>query len=156
MPSDNQLNLLNELTKADYEQLSAFRYALGRFLSFSAAAAEAAGVTPQQHQTLLAIKGYPGRVEITIGELAERLGLKHHSAVGLVDRLAARGLVCRRTDPASRRFVLIALTPEADTLLAGLSRAHRQELQQLLPTLTRLLKELVVEDERVGTNLAES
>jgi DNA-binding MarR family transcriptional regulator len=135
-----------ELGKADYERLSAFRYELGRFLAFSRSAAEAAGLTPQQHQALLAIKGYPGKDEITIGELAERLGLKHHSAVGLVDRLAARNLVRRRADDADRRAVLVALTVEADTLLAGLSRVHRRELARLSPTLTRLLGELAAED----------
>jgi DNA-binding MarR family transcriptional regulator len=136
----------NGLDKADYERLSAFRYELGRFLAFSQAAAEAAGLTPQQHQALLAIKGYPGRDEVTIGELAERLGLKHHSAVGLVDRLAARGLVCRHAGSADRRAVLVALTDEAEALLAGLSRTHRRELARLSPVLTHLLQELAAAD----------
>jgi DNA-binding MarR family transcriptional regulator len=133
----------DELTKADYERLSAFRYVLRRFLAFSAAAAETAGLTAQQHQALLTIKGFPGREEVTIGELAERLTLRHHSTVGLVDRLALRGLVNRRSDPDDRRAVLVSLTPEATTLLAKLSRAHREELAHLSPTLIGLLEELV-------------
>ncbi len=132
----------DELSKADYERLANFRYVLRQFLAFSGDAAEAAGVTPQQHQALLAIKGHPGREEVTIGELAERLGLRHHSAVGLVDRLATRGLVERRAGRADRRSVSIVLTGEAEALLAGLSRAHRQELKRLSPTLMRLLGDL--------------
>ncbi len=139
MTSDKAETSAPAPTKADYERLAAFRYALNRFLAFSGDAAEAAGMTPQQHQALLAIKGFPGREDVTVGELAERLGLRHHSAVGLIDRLVARGFVQRRTSEADRRSVLIALTPEAETLLAGLSRTHRQELKRLSPTLMRLL-----------------
>ena len=142
MTSDIAETSAPEPTKADYERLSAFRYVLGRFLAFSSAAAEADGLTPQQHQALLAIKGYPGREEVTVGELAERLGLRHHSAVGLIDRLVARGLVRRRASKADRRSVVIVLTPGAQAHLAGLSRAHRQELKRLSPTLMRLLNEL--------------
>ena len=72
------------ITKAQYESLAALRYALRGFLRFSRDAARAAGIPPQQHQALLAIKGYPGREKVTIGELAERLHLRHHSAVWLV------------------------------------------------------------------------
>ena len=79
-----------ELTKKHYETLAAWRHALRRFLHFSQEAARAAGIPPQQHQALLAIKGFPERDHTTIGELAERLHLKHHSAVGLVNRLVER------------------------------------------------------------------
>jgi len=133
----------DELTKADYERLSAFRYVVRKFLAFSAEAAEGAGLTAQQHQALLTIKGFPGREEVTIGELAERLALRHHSTVGLVDRLALRGLVNRRSDPNDRRSVLVTLTGEASVLLARLSRVHREELAHLSPTLIGLLEELV-------------
>ena len=88
-----------QLIKSDYETLSAFRYALRRFVHFSEGAAKAAGITPQQHQALLAIKGFPARDKITVGELAERLQLRHHSAVGLVDRLMVEKLVTRVPSP---------------------------------------------------------
>lgn len=127
------------LAKAEYERLAEFRYLLRTFLAFSAGAAAAAGVTVQQHQALLAIKGFAGRDHVTTGELAERLGIRPHSAVGLVDRLGAKGLIRRRTGPRDRRQVLITLTPKAERLLAGLSRAHRDELERLAPPLRRLL-----------------
>lgn len=128
-----------ELAKADYEQLSEFRYLLRRFLEFSERAAEGAGLTAQQHQALLAIKGFAGRDWATIGELAERLCIRHHSAVGLIDRLVAKELVTRRIGADDRRQVLITLTPVAETLLAGLSAAHRDELERLAPLLRDLL-----------------
>lgn len=130
------------LAKAEYEILAAFRYTLRHFLDFSRGAAEAAGLTAQQHQALLAIKGYPGREVITVGELAERLAIRHNSGVELIDRLAALGLVERRHDTADRRLVLLSLTPQADRLLATLSAAHRDELRRLRPALTDLLAQL--------------
>ena len=130
------------LSASDYRTLAQFRYVLRRFQAFSADAAVGAGLKPQQHQALLAIKGFPGRDRVTVGELAERLGIRHHSAVGLVDRLAARGLVRRQTDPADRRQVLIRLTPSAERVLARLSLAHRDELRRLAPLLRTLLDEL--------------
>ncbi|MGK9235173.1 MarR family transcriptional regulator [Inquilinus limosus] len=130
------------LSKADYEALAAFRHALRRFLDFSGEAAKAAGLTPQQHQALLAIKGFPGRDRVTIGELAERLVQRHHSTVGLVDRLEALGLVRREADPADRRRALVALTDRAEEVLAGLSASHRAELRRLGPTLAALLERL--------------
>jgi DNA-binding MarR family transcriptional regulator len=130
------------LTKADYEALAAFRHALRRFLDFSGEAAKATGLTPQQHQALLAIKGFPGRDSVTIGELAEQLVQRHHSTVGLVDRLAALGLVRRDTDPADRRRIHVALTDQAETVLAGLSAIHRDELRRLGPSLAALLARL--------------
>jgi DNA-binding MarR family transcriptional regulator len=130
-----------DLAKADYERLAEFRYLLRSFLAFSETKAEESGLTPQQHQALLAIKGFPGRDQVTNGELAERLGIRHHSAVGLVDRLAKRSLVKRRGDDADRRLVLIGLTPEADALLGRLSLVHSDELKRLAPLLKRLLME---------------
>ena len=98
------------LIKSQYETLAAFRYALRQFIHFSEEAAHAAGITPQQYQALLAIKGFPGRESVTVGELAERLQLRHHSAVGLVDRLVAEKLVVRLPSAEDRRRVLIQLT----------------------------------------------
>jgi DNA-binding MarR family transcriptional regulator len=128
------------LAKADYETLAEFRYLLRQFGAFSEDAARQAELTVQQHQALLAIKGFPGREELTVGELAERLNLKHHSVVGLVDRLMGRGLIQRRHDAADRRRVLIALTPKSDALLLALTLAHRDELRRLAPLLRALLQ----------------
>ncbi|MEI9985355.1 MAG: MarR family transcriptional regulator [Aliidongia sp.] len=129
----------DDLAKADYERLAEFRYLLRRFLDFSERAAEQAGLTAQQHQALLAIKGFAGRDYATTGELAERLCIRHHSAVGLIDRLVSKALVTRRSGAEDRRQVLVELTPAAETLLAGLSAAHRDELERLAPLLQTLL-----------------
>jgi DNA-binding MarR family transcriptional regulator len=130
------------LTKSQYEMLAGFRYALRQFLHFSERAAHAAGVTPQQHQALLAIKGFPGRDCVTVGELAERLQLRHHSAVGLVDRLAAEKLVTRAPSTGDRRQVFVQLTPRGQKVLETLSTAHSRQLRRLGPRLTHLLKRL--------------
>src|SRR5581483_1222228 len=103
----------HHLAKDDYATLAEFRYLLRQFGAFSEGAARDAGLTAQQHQALLAIKGFPGREAVTIGELAERLNLKHHSVVGLVDRLAGRSLIHREPDKTDRRKVMIVLTPKA-------------------------------------------
>lgn len=133
---------VTSLVKADYETLAQFRYLLRQFAAFSEAAASAAGLTAQHHQALLAIKGFPLRERITIGELAERLNVRHHSVVGLVDRLVARRLVRRLKDSLDQRRVLVELTPKAQTLLAGLTAAHREELRRLAPVLKALLGRL--------------
>ncbi len=130
------------ITKAEYVALAAFRYALRRFLHYSEQAAVAAGLTPQQHQALLALKGFPGRDEITIGELAERLQVRHHSAVELVDRLCTEGLVRRESSRVDRRQVRIALTPRGLRFLERLSASHKDELRRIAPSLRRILDEL--------------
>lgn len=129
-----------EISKADYEALAQFRFRLRCFLHFIGNAARSAGLTPQQHQALLAIKGCPGRDEATVSELAESLLLRHHSAVELVDRLARLGLVRREVDRSDGRRVLISLTRKAENLLAGLSASHLAEVQQLGPALTPLFR----------------
>lgn len=116
-----------------------------RFAAFSEAEARAAGLTPQQHQALLTIRGFPGKGLATIGNLAERLNLRPHSAVGLVDRLASKGLLRRHVDRADRRKVRVVLTPRSQALLAGLSLAHRDELRRLAPLLRGLLARLGTE-----------
>jgi len=130
------------VTRADFRALADFRHAVRRFLEFSAAAARAAGLTPQQHQTLLAIKGFPGRDPATVGGLAGRLRLRPHSAVGLVDRLARRGLLQRRHDRGDRRRVQVRLTARGEALLARLSAAHRDELRRVGPELRRALEKI--------------
>jgi DNA-binding MarR family transcriptional regulator len=139
------------VTKEDYENLSAFRYALRMFLRFSDRAAEAVGLTPQQHQALLAIQGFPGRNYATVGELAERLQIRSHSAVGLVDRLETQGLVSRDQGQTDRRQVYVMLTGRGEQLLEQLSTAHQEELHRIRPLLERLLDGLA----RKGVSLSE-
>lgn len=130
------------VTKSEYEMMAAFRYALRRFLRFSEDGAKSVGLTPQQHQALLAIKGFPGRDSITIGELAERLQIRHHSAVGLADRLASQGLVAREQAPDDKRQVLLSLTARGAALLERLALIHRAELRRLGPELNVMLEQL--------------
>ena len=131
-----------KLKKADYETLASFRYALRQFLHFSEQAASAMGLPPQQHQALLAIKGFPGRDYVTISELAERLQVRHHSAVGLVDRLEAQGLIVRQSAENDRRQVYVTLTAHGLNVLEQLSAAHRAELRRIGPQISQLLAQL--------------
>ena len=126
-------------SKAEYEILAEFRYTLRRFLRFSEMAASEAGLTPQQHQALLAIKGFPGREKITVGELAERLQIRHHSAVGLVDRLEASRLIKRSPSADDRRKVYISLTAHGNAVIEKLSALHHELLLRLTPQLQSLI-----------------
>ena len=127
------------ITKSHYESLAALRHALRRFLNFSQDAARQSGLTPQQHQALLAIKGFPGRDYASITELAERLQLRHHSAVGLVDRLTRARLLHRTSSAADRRRVELRLTVRGEKVIEKLAAAHLEELRQFGPELDRLL-----------------
>jgi DNA-binding MarR family transcriptional regulator len=130
------------MTKDDYVRLANFRFGLRRFLAFSQANARSHGLTPQQHQALLSIRGFPGRDMITIGELADHLCLRHHSAVELVDRLSALNLVYREVSPDNRRSVLVGLTEAAETALASLSANNLEEIRRLKPFFSTLIKAL--------------
>ena len=136
-----------QLSKSQYEMLAAFRYALRQFLHFSEEAAHAAGITPQQHQALLAVKGFPGRDCVTVGELAERLQLRHHSAVGLVDRLVTERLVARTPSARDRRQVYVQLTSRGENVLGMLSSAHSEQLKRIGPELILRLKHLAEVDD---------
>lgn len=127
------------ITRADYQLLSEFRYLLRCFVEFSQTAARGVGLPPRQHQALLAIKGFPEDRLVTIGDLAERLRIRHHSAVELVDRLCDAGLVVREQDGQDQRRVVLTLTDQADRHLAELSAAHLDELSRIQPMLLRLL-----------------
>ena len=131
-----------KITKTEYETLAALRHALRQFLRFSEEAARAAGLTPQQHQALLAIKGFPGRDRITISELAERLQIRHHSAVGLADRLVSSRLVARKQDTVDRRQVYLVLTAPGEALLEKLSAAHKEQLRRVSPQIGFMLEQL--------------
>lgn len=126
-------------TLADYQALSEFRHLIRCFLEFSQKAAERAGLTARQHQALLAIKGFPGGGAVTVGNLAHRLRIRHHTAVELVDRLTESGLVRRIHDPDDHRRVLLTLTELADQHLANLSSAHLDELSRIEPLLKSAL-----------------
>jgi DNA-binding MarR family transcriptional regulator len=132
----------SKITQAEYEVLAEFRYALRQFQHFSENAARAAGLTPQHHQAMLAIKGFPGSGRITIGELAERLQIRHHSAVGLVDRLVAERYIRRVPGREDRRQVWLALSPRGEAVLEKLSAVHHEELQRIGPQINRLLMRL--------------
>jgi len=117
-----------KLSLADYRALAQFRYEIRKFLAFSESAARAAGIEPQQHQALLALRGLPAGVEPTIGALAERLCVQHHTAVALVDKLEEHGWVERERSTSDRRQVLLTLTEDGAELLAKLSLLHREQL----------------------------
>jgi Transcriptional regulators len=131
-----------KVTKAEYESLAALRYSLRRFLRFSEEAARAARIAPQQYQALLAIKGFPREGHITVGELAEHLQIRHHSAVGLVDRLVAKGFIDRKPDQSDRRLIHLFLTRRSEGLLARLASAHKEQLRRSGPEIEALLKSL--------------
>jgi DNA-binding MarR family transcriptional regulator len=125
--------------RQDYQILSEFRYLIRCFLEFSEVAAHSIGLPPRQHQALLAIKGFAGNRSPTLGELAERLKIQHHSAVELVDRLTEAGLILRSHDRQDRRRVLLLLTQQAEHHLPTLSKIHLDELRRLRPTLQDIL-----------------
>ena len=127
------------LTDADYQRLLAFRTSLRRFLHWSEEQAEAAGLTAAQHQLLLAIRGHTGAAGPTIGDMAESLLLRHHSAVGLVDRAVKAGLVGRQEDAADRRVVRLRLTAQGEEMLSRLSAAHLEEIERLAAGMRDLL-----------------
>jgi DNA-binding MarR family transcriptional regulator len=136
------------LTAGEYRQLEEFRFQIRRFLNFSEGAARGYGIEPQQHQALLALKGMREGSPPTIGSLASRLLLKHHSAVGLVDRLQILGLVTRRTSSEDARQILVELTAKGERILHQLSLAHRTELEVAGPKLATALK--AISSKRTG------
>jgi DNA-binding MarR family transcriptional regulator len=131
------------LSQADYRAISSFRYQIRRFLHFSEEAARAEGLEPQQHQILLAIQGLDEPGGPTIRQLSEHLLVRHHSAVGLIDRLVERGLVKRVRGGEDRRQVRIRMTPEGLKKLHHLTHLHREELRQSGPRLVESLRALL-------------
>lgn len=126
---------MRELSSEDYENLLAFRSSLRRFLHWSETQARAAGLTPAQHQLMLAVKGHPGAQGPTIGDLAGYLMLRHHSTVELVDRAETAGLVERWGDDDDGRVTRVRLTDEGEARLSMLAQAHLDELRSLAPVL---------------------
>lgn len=124
------------LTKQDFEELARFRFGIRRYLRFSEETVRRHGLTPQHYQLMLALKGFPGREWATMRELAERLQLRHHSVVELVNRAQKQELVERAPDPTDARAVRVQLTEHGQQALAQLSALHRDELRRLGAALT--------------------
>jgi DNA-binding MarR family transcriptional regulator len=133
----------SQLTIREFRELAEFRYQIRRFLRFSEDQAHANGIEPQQHQLLLAIKGLPDGAKPTIGELASRMLIRHHSAVELVNRLTDHGAVERVVAEADHREVLVRLTKKGEALLHSLSVAHHEELRAKGPELMKSLGEVL-------------
>jgi DNA-binding MarR family transcriptional regulator len=142
--------------KIDYSALADFRYEIRRFLNFSETAARAAGIEPHQHQTLLAIKGLPARQIATVGVLAERLQIQHHSAVELSHRLESKGLILRSRGQADRREVLLRLTLRGEKLLQELTLSHRTELRLAGPKLVSALEAAMARERRRRSTVRNS
>ena len=132
-----------EMSLADYRALAEFRYQLRRFLHFSEEVTREMGLEPQQYQLLLALKGLPEGRTATVGDVAERLQLRHHSTVELIDRLGERGLIERSRDKSDQRRVLITLTSDGEAVLKRLAVLNRTELQSTGPALVRALNEVI-------------
>lgn len=128
---------------ADYRALAELRYQIRKFVAFSERAARAAGIEPQQHQLLLAIKGLPEGREPTITALAERLCVEHQTCVALVDKVVQHGFARRNASDRDRRQVLVSLTPDGEELLAGLSLMHREQFRTVGPTLVGALTDIM-------------
>jgi DNA-binding MarR family transcriptional regulator len=142
------------LEQEDYTHLLELRTGLRRFLRWSEAQAKAAGLTPAKHQLLLAVRGHPDPAGPTVGEIADYLVLRHHSAVGLIDRAVAEGLVRRNPDPRSKSVVRITLTPAAMDKLELLSEAHLEELAHLAPTMQALWRAVEQSDGQTSSPAA--
>lgn len=133
--------MTTDLTDIEYAALAEFRFALRKFQIFSEAKAAEAGLTPQQHQTLLAIRGADPD-DATVGYVAQRLIVRPHTASELIDRLETLGLVRREPTQSDRRRALLRLTFLADTILSSLSSVHRDEIRRLQPLLVEHLQKL--------------
>ena len=145
------MNIQREISTGEYQALAEFRYQLRRFLRFSEEAARAVGLEPQQHQLLLALKGLPAGHAATVGELAERLQIQHHSTVELINRMAERDLIERTRDESDQRRVNISLTGKGEDVLRRLSLLHHEELRTTGPALVRALTAITGTDAVNGT-----
>jgi DNA-binding MarR family transcriptional regulator len=135
--------MLEASTQPNFRAMAELRYQIRRFLRFSENAARQAGIEPQQHQLLLAVRGLPDGLKPTVGVLAERMQLQHHSTVELIDRLVDRGFLCRLRGTDDRRQVLVKLTHDGQEFLERLSLHHLQELQSVGPTFVKVLQSLI-------------
>jgi DNA-binding MarR family transcriptional regulator len=133
------------------QTLAEFRHQLRLFLTFSETAAQKVGLQSQQHQLLLQIAGAPDKVAATIGYVAERLGLRHNTAVELSNRCEEAGLIVRKHGGSDRRCVILSVSPKGQEVLEALSIDHARELNELGPQLIRSLAALrTVEGDQVS------
>jgi DNA-binding MarR family transcriptional regulator len=136
--------------RPDFKAMAELRYQIRRFLRFSENAARQAGIEPQQHQLLMAVRGLPDGLKPTVGVLAERMQLQHHSTVELIDRMVERGFLCRLRATDDRRQVLVKLTRDGEQFLEKLAIHHLQEWQSAGPTLVNLLQTLITDTSLSG------
>jgi DNA-binding MarR family transcriptional regulator len=136
---------MKKLTLSDYQALAEFRYQIRRFLHFSEQEVKQAGLERGQYQLMLAIKGMPAGVRPRIRELANRMQIRHHSAVELINRLEARSFVHRARARDDRREVLLALTPKGERVLSELAIHHHEELRSAGPELVAALRRIMRE-----------
>lgn len=136
------------ISTSSYRLLAAFRYEMRKFLAFSEKAARAAGIEPQQHQLLLALRGLPEGARPTIRTVAERLCVAHHTVVALADKLEKRSLLRRERSASDRREVLLRVTPEGEALLRALSALHRRQLADVGPAMVNALQAIVDSGQR--------
>ncbi len=140
---------MSRVALKDYRALAAFRYEIRRFLAFSERAARGAGIEPQQHQALLATVGLPAGQRPTIGTIAERLCVEHHTTVAIVDKLVERQFAVRERSETDKREVLVRVTDEGLQLLKELSRMHREQLGSVAPDMVAALS-TVLESSRAA------
>ena len=140
-PKEKAFDPAVELEDAHYAALAGFRRSLRQVMADSEQICAGFGLTTQRFQALLAIRAFPGQA-MSVGDLAEELVLKHHSAVELAGRLEQAGLVARKVDPLDKRRVLLTLTPTGTERLADLARAHSRELGKTRDVMIKTLKRL--------------
>jgi DNA-binding MarR family transcriptional regulator len=140
-PYDGHLS--RPFSRGEFQRLAEFRFQLRRFLHFSNASAESAGLRPQQYQLLQCVYGMPDDLPPTIANVAARMLLKHNSAVELVDRTIEQGWLRRSNDPNDHRCILLRLTPKGERALASLAEYHLAELEEAGPDLIRALRRVL-------------
>lgn len=140
--------MTNDPYSPNFQALAELRYQIRRFARFSENAARAAGIEPQQQQLLLALAGLPSDLKPTIGVLAERMQLQHHSIVGLIDRLVERGFLIRLRAADDKRQVLIKLTRDGEDALRRLTRDHLHELRSAGPQFVTALQRIIGRTDR--------
>ena len=138
----------DEFNLQDYQALAEFRYNIRRFMRASEQILRPAGLKPQQYQLMLHIKGLPDGHQATIGDIAERLQIQHHSTVELVDRMSARGLIRRKRAGDDRRQVLLELTPKGEKVLREMANLHREELRNTGPALVGALRKVIANTQK--------
>jgi len=144
--------MAEKITEGEYSALAELRHRIRRFLQEGDTTARQAGLEPQQYLLLLAIRGLPGGQEASIRKLAERLSLRHHSTVELIDRMEARGFVKRMRGREDRRQVLISLQPRGEKLLEKVVEQRIIELRHNGRALVQAITALLEPNRRASSN----